>query len=101
MEADIVAEEEGLIAFKDVNPQAPVHLLVIPQEHIARLDELSPNHTAMIGKLFHFINRLARQYQLNSDGFRVVVNCGEKAGQSVFHLHYHLLGGRQFQWPPG
>lgn len=101
IKADIVAEEDGLIAFKDINPQAPTHLLIIPLEHIPRLDDLSASHTTMIGKLFHFVNRLAKQYQLNTDGYRVVVNCGEKAGQTVLHLHYHLLGGRQLQWPPG
>jgi len=101
VKAEIIAEEDSLIAFKDINPQAPTHLVVIPKEHIARLDELHANHTTMIGKLFHFINRLATQYQLNSDGYRVVVNCGEGAGQTVFHLHFHLLGGRQLQWPPG
>jgi len=101
IKADIVAEEEGLIAFKDINPQAPTHLLVIPQEHIPTLSDLNAAHNTIISRLLHFINRLAAQYQLVKDGYRVVVNNGAGAGQTVFHLHFHLLGGRQMQWPPG
>ncbi len=99
--AEIVAEGEGLLAFKDSNPQAPVHLLVIPTEHIPTLADVTDSHTALIGQTVHFANRLARQYQLPQAGYRLVVNCGAQAGQSVWHLHWHLLGGRALRWPPG
>ena len=98
--ADVVGEANGLLAFKDVNPKAPTHLLIIPTEHIPTLSDLTESHTALVGNAVHFANRLARQYQLAS-GYRLVVNCGAEAGQSVWHLHFHLLGGRPLQWPPG
>jgi histidine triad (HIT) family protein len=100
LKVEVVGEADGLLAFKDINPQAPTHLLVIPTEHIASLAESTASHTALLGNTFHFINRLARQYRLDP-GYRVVVNCGSQAGQTVFHLHFHLLGGRPMRWPPG
>ena len=99
--ADVVAETEGLLAFKDVNPQAPTHLLIIPTEHIPTLAETTEAHTSLMGNALHFANRLARQYQLHQSGYRIVINCGPGAGQSVFHLHLHVLGGRPLRWPPG
>ena len=99
--ADLIAEEEGLVSFKDIHPQAPTHLLIIPTEHIPTLADVTPSHTALMGRMLHFANRLARQYQLIESGYRVVLNCGAGAGQSVFHLHLHLLGGRPMRWPPG
>ena len=99
--ADIVAEADGLLAFKDIHPQAPTHLLVIPTEHIPSLNDLSLSHTTLMGQAIHFMNRLARQYRVSDTGYRVVLNTGAQAGQSVPHLHFHLLGGRAFQWPPG
>jgi len=101
LNADIVAEEEGLLAFKDINPKAPTHLLVIPTEHIPTLSDTTASHTTLLGRALQFIQRLARQFQLAQGGYRVVVNCGPGAGQTVFHLHFHLLGGRVLQWPPG
>lgn len=101
LKAEIVAEEEGLLAFKDVRPQAPTHLLVVPGEHIPSLADVTPAHTTLLGRAVQFANRLASQYQLRQSGYRLVVNCGAGAGQSVFHLHFHLLGGRPMQWPPG
>ena len=98
--ADIVGEVEGLLAVKDINPQAPTHLLIIPTEHIPTLTDATPAQTMLLGNALHFANRLSRQYQLQS-GYRVVINCGAQAGQSVWHLHFHLLGGRAFRWPPG
>ena len=98
---DIVAEAEGLVAFKDINPQAPVHLLIVPTEHIPTLTDASETHTALMGHALQFANRLANQHQLTPAGYRVVVNCGTQAGQSVWHLHFHLLGGRVLRWPPG
>lgn len=99
--AAIVAEEDGLLAFTDINPQAPTHLLIIPTEHIPSLTDLTEAHTTLMGRALQFANRLARQHQLTSSGYRVVLNCGAGAGQSVWHLHLHLLGGRPMRWPPG
>ena len=101
VKADVVAEIDGLLAFKDVKPQAPTHLLIIPTAHIASLADATEADTALLGKAMQFANRLARQCQLLPNGYRIVVNCGPQAGQSVFHLHLHLLGGRPMQWPPG
>ena len=99
--AEIVAETDQLSAFKDIHPQAPTHLLIVPKEHIPSLAEASDSHTSLMGELLLFSARLARQYQLVQPGYRVVVNCGAGAGQSVWHLHLHLLGGRPMRWPPG
>lgn len=99
--AEIIGEADGLIAFKDINPQAPVHLLIIPTEHIPSVADATEGQTALLGKLVLFANRLAHQYRLMPDGYRLVVNCGSQAGQSVWHLHVHLLGGRPMRWPPG
>ncbi len=101
VKADVVAEIDGLLAFKDVNPQAPTHLLIIPTEHIASLADATEADTALLGRAVQFANRLARQCQLLPNGYRLVANCGPQAGQSVLHLHLHLLGGRPMQWPPG
>ena len=99
--ADIVAESEGLVAVKDVHPQAPTHLLILPTEHIPTLADLTDAQTPLMGHAMQFANRLARQHGLEESGYRVVVNCGAGAGQSVWHLHFHLLGGRPMRWPPG
>ena len=99
--ADIVAETDGFLAVKDIHPQAPTHLLIIPTEHIPTLADVTDAQTALVGGAVHFANRLARQYQLLPSGYRLVVNCGSQAGQSVWHLHFHLLGGRTLTWPPG
>ena len=99
--AEIVAETDRLSAFKDIHPQAPTHLLVVPKEHIPSLADASESHASLMGELILFAARLARQYQLVQPGYRLVVNCGTGAGQSVWHLHVHVLGGRSLQWPPG
>ena len=98
--AEVVGEADGLLAFKDINPQAPTHLLIISTEHIPTLADATEAHTTLIGNAVHFANRLAHQYQLQA-GYRLVINCGAGAGQSVWHLHLHLLGGRPLRWPPG
>lgn len=100
-QAEIVAETDGLTAIRDISPQAPVHLLIIPREHLATLADATEAHTGLLGKALQFANRLARQFQLAQAGYRVVINSGAQAGQSVWHLHIHLLGGRPFRWPPG
>ncbi|MDP6466939.1 MAG: histidine triad nucleotide-binding protein [Pirellulaceae bacterium] len=98
--ADLVFEDEHCLAFHDVNPQAPTHVLVIPRKEIRSLDAVADEDDPLIGHLHRVIRDLARQLGL-SDGYRVVVNCGENGGQTVDHLHFHLLGGRPLSWPPG
>lgn len=99
--ADIVAETEAFVAFKDINPQAPTHLLIIPKEHIPTLADATESQGPLLGGALLLANRLAQQYQLTAGGYRVVINCGSGAGQSVWHVHWHLLGGRAMRWPPG
>lgn len=101
IKGDVVYQDDNVVAFKDINPRAPVHLLIVPRKHIATLLDLEPADNALIGDIFQVAARLARDHGISKDGFRMVVNCGAGAGQSVFHIHYHLLGGRPFTWPPG
>ena len=96
-----VYDGEGVFAIKDINPQAPIHLLIIPKKHFSTILEIQKEDHELIGSIYSIANRLARDNGLDKTGFRVVVNCGVEAGQSVFHIHYHLLGGRIFKWPPG
>ena len=96
-----VYDGEGVFAIKDINPQAPIHLLIIPKKHFSTVLEIQEEDHELIGSIYSIANRLAKKNGLDQTGFRVVVNCGAEAGQSVFHIHYHLLGGRPFKWPPG
>ena len=99
--ADIVYEDDRCLAFRDVAPQAPTHVLLIPKQHLADSAEaLGPEHGTMLGELFTLASRIARAEGLEG-GWRLVTNVGPGAGQSVFHLHFHLLGGRTMTWPPG
>jgi histidine triad (HIT) family protein len=98
--ADIVYEDELAIAFRDINPQAPVHVLVIPKQPIPRLSDAESSDHALMGHLLLTVKRVAEQVGL-SNGYRVVINTGEDGGQTVDHLHLHILGGRQMSWPPG
>jgi len=98
--AEILYEDEHCLAFYDVAPQAPTHLLVIPKKEIASIDAIDREDAALLGHLWIVIRDLARKLELDQ-GYRVVVNCGEEGGQTVDHLHFHLLGGRTLQWPPG
>jgi histidine triad (HIT) family protein len=98
--AKIVYEDEFCLAFHDVNPQAPVHLLLIPKKEIASIDQLTEEDTPLLGHLYGVLRQLAKEHGLQS-GYRVVANCGANGGQTVYHLHFHLLGGRQMNWPPG
>lgn len=100
IKADIVYQDDQCLAFRDVNPQAPTHVLVIPREEIASLDALDDKHAALVGHLVLIARKIARDLGL-AKGYRVVINCGEQGGQSVPHLHLHILGGRTLQWPPG
>ena len=95
-----VYEDTSVLAFKDLNPCAPVHILVIPKEHIYSADHITRGNSPVIAHIFEVIPRIASQEGL-TDGYRVVTNCGDKAGQSVKHLHFHLIGGRDMTWPPG
>ncbi len=99
--ADIVYENDRLLAFRDISPQAPIHILLIPREHIATINDLDEAHADIIGQLFLAAKAIARNEGIADDGYRVVMNCNAGAGQTVFHLHLHLLGGRQMTWPPG
>ena len=98
--ATFVHRDEDLVAIQDINPQAPTHLLLIPREHVARLLDLKREEAGVLAKIVEAANRLARERKLEN-GFRLVVNNGPGAGQTVDHLHVHLLGGRAMQWPPG
>ncbi len=93
-------EDESVLAFYDLAPQAPVHILIIPKEHITSAADITPDNSAVVAHIFEVAAKLAGEKGL-ADGFRVVTNCGDSAGQSVKHLHFHLLGGRDFTWPPG
>ena len=97
--ASIVAQDEHCVAFRDINPQAPTHILVVPREHVASLNEASD--AAMLGRLQLFAARLAKSEGLAEQGYRTVINTNADAGQTVFHIHLHLIGGRQMGWPPG
>ncbi len=99
--ADTVYEDDDVLAFNDVNPKAPVHILVIPKEHVATLNDLDDARAPLMGKLFLAAKRIAEQQGFDGPGYRTVVNCNPQAGQSVFHLHLHLLAGRVMGWPPG
>jgi len=101
LEAEIVYENDRLLAFRDISPKAPVHVLLIPRIHIPTVDDLGEEHRDLLADLFLAASRIARDQGVDEGGYRLVVNCREGAGQSVFHLHMHLLGGRPFQWPPG
>lgn len=96
-----VHEDDEVIAFEDIDPQAPTHILVIPRRHIASLDDLTSAEVEIVGRVVTRASEIARQYGLDQSGYRLVVNNGEGAGQTVFHIHFHLLGGRRFSWPPG
>jgi histidine triad (HIT) family protein len=97
--ARIVAEDECVVAFEDINPQAPVHVLVIPRDHVVDIRGMRDGET--LGRLVATANRVAELKSVAGDGYRLVVNVGPDAGQSVFHLHVHVLGGRRLGWPPG
>ena len=98
--ADIVYEDELCLAFKDVNPQAPVHLLLVPKQPLDRLSNAKPEDQALLGHLLLAAGKIARQFGIDG-AFRLVINNGEESGQSVFHVHLHILAGRPFRWPPG
>jgi len=99
--ADIVYESDSAIAFRDINPQAPTHVLVIPRKHVATINDLDEEDQEIVGSLYLAAKDIARAEGLSDAGYRAVMNCNEGAGQSVFHIHLHVLGGRALSWPPG
>jgi histidine triad (HIT) family protein len=101
IDAKMVHEDDDIVAFEDINPQAPHHLIIIPREHIATVNDLEQAHEPLFGKLASTAKKLAAERGIEESGYRLVMNCNEGAGQSVFHIHLHLLGGRPLTWPPG
>lgn len=101
IQPDIVFEDDEVLAFRDVNPQAPVHVLVIPKMHISTVNDLTPEHAGLMGKLYLAARQIAADEGVAEPGYRMVVNCNPGAGQSVYHIHMHVLGGRPMHWPPG
>jgi len=99
--ADIIYESDRVIGFRDVNPQAPTHVLIIPREHVSTINDMTEDHSQDFAALFLAAKIIAQSEGIADDGYRVVMNCNAGAGQSVFHVHLHLLGGRRLTWPPG
>lgn len=99
--ADVVFESDAAIGFRDINPQAPTHVLIIPRRHIPTINDLGAEDRELVGELYLAAQQIASDEGLSERGYRVVMNCNEGAGQSVFHVHLHLLGGRGLGWPPG
>lgn len=99
--ADKVFENEKLLAFRDINPQAPTHILIIPKIHISTLNDIEIQHAEVVGELVRTASEIAKKEGIAEDGYRTTFNCNEHGGQTVYHIHLHLMGGRQFSWPPG
>ena len=100
--ADIVYENNSVLAFRDIKPQAPVHVLIIPKIEIPKVSDIKgEDHAQLLGEMFDAANKIANDLRISEEGFRLVFNCGANGGQDVYHLHMHLLGGRQMKWPPG
>ena len=97
----VVYQDERLVAFKDINPQAPLHVLVVPRRHIATLNDLTPGDDGLVGEMVRRASAIAAEHGYADPGYRTVLNCNADAGQSVFHIHLHVLAGRRFGWPPG
>ncbi len=101
IESNFIFEDEYLIAFHDINPKAPTHLLIVPKKHIATINEVTIEDTSLVGHMVRVAKQLAASHQLAEDGYRLVFNVNKAGGQDVYHIHLHLLGGRQMSWPPG
>ncbi len=99
--AQLIYEDEKVVAFDDIHPQAPHHKLIIPRKHIATINDISTADTALLGHMIQTAKTIAGNLGIAEDGYRVIMNCNRSAGQTVFHIHAHLLGGRQLLWPPG
>ena len=101
IQPDVVLENEHVLAFRDLNPQAPTHILVIPKKHITSINELDEADAPLLGQMYLAAGQVAQQCGISTSGYRTLINCGNDGGQTVFHLHLHLLGGRAMHWPPG
>ncbi len=101
IKADVVYENDNVLAFQDINPQAPVHFLVVPKRHISTINDLTDADTELVGQLFLAAKEVATKLGVAEEGYRTVMNCNALAGQSVFHIHLHVLAGRPMLWPPG
>ncbi len=101
IQSDIVYEDEEFLAFRDINPQAPTHILIIPKKHIPTINDLSIEDAQLIGKMVLLAKKIANDEGISERGYRLVFNCNREGGQMVFHIHLHLLGGRAMGWPPG
>lgn len=95
-----VYEDEKVYAFKDINPEAPVHVLIIPKKHISSANELTEENKEVIGDVYYAAQKIAKELGIADKGYRIINNCGEDGGQTVFHIHFHLMGGKQLNWPP-
>ena len=101
IKADIIYENDKVIAFKDINPAAPIHFLIIPKKNIKTINDIQENDKILIGELFIAAKKIAKDYNIDKNGYRLIFNCNDDAGQTVFHIHMHLLAGRKLSWPPG
>ena len=101
IKGNIVHQDDRLVAFRDINPQAPMHVLIVPRRHIATLNDLSASEDGLVGEMVRRAAAIAKEHGHDKSGYRTVFNCNAGAGQSVFHIHLHVLGGRAFTWPPG
>lgn len=99
--SNIVYEDDKVIAFNDLDPKAPVHVLIIPKEHLASAMEINDDNAGIIASIFAAASKIAKKLGIDENGFRIVNNCGKDGGQTVGHIHFHMLGGRSLQWPPG
>ena len=101
IDSNIIYEDDNVLAFTDINPVAPIHILIIPRKEIPTVNDIKESDKILIGDMFLVAKKIAKKYKINQTGYRLVFNCNEDAGQTVFHLHMHLLAGRKFTWPPG
>jgi histidine triad (HIT) family protein len=101
IQPDVVYETDSTLAFRDIDPKAPTHILIIPKKHISTINDITTEDSRLIGELYLAAKEIASQEGLAESGYRVVMNCNEQGGQAVYHIHLHLLGGRQMGWPPG
>ena len=101
IKTNFIHSDEQIVAFNDIAPQAPHHILIIPRKHIATINEFTPNDTLLLGQLMQTAKKIAADLKIADDGYRLLMNCNKQGGQAVYHIHFHLLGGRQMHWPPG
>ena len=101
IESNVLYEDEHVLAFHDINPRAPVHILIIPKKHISTINEIEVDDTALLGHMIHIAKNIAADQETHNTGYRLVFNVNDGGGQEIYHIHLHLLGGRQMSWPPG